>query len=234
MENKKHALYFLITNNTSGVIPVSLLNSFLPYNNTFNQTTRYAWNVSSVTYSPLTFSLQARFSSSSSFQTFSGSLAAGNINALVAALNSLNIGTFWSETSGASSFIVTWNDAAIYGNLTVGAASVVQVDLGWQNNTTVAGGNLRIDVNAVTQLNNANPGNGTSGDLLVANGDNIDVFVNASPAEPTYWEVLRILIAAPYTSTTLYSNTVAGSGSDSYSFVISSLYNYQVNWGTPI
>jgi len=230
--NKKHSLYFQIKNNTSGVVPVSLLNSFLPYNNVFNQTTRYAWDVTSETYSPLSFSIEARFTSSGSFTTFSGSLAAANINALVAALNLLNIGTFWSETSGGNSYIVTWNNNAIYGNLTVGTASSVLVTLYWTNNTLVAGGNLQIDVNTVNEVSNANPGI-TSGSIQVSNGDSIDVAVTASAGEPTYWDVIRVLIAAPYTSTTLYSNTVAGSGSDSYSFVVSNLYNYYVTWGSP-
>lgn len=232
--NKKHSLYFQIKNNTTGVIPVSLLNSFLPYNNVFNQTTRYAWDVTSETYSPLTFSIEARFTSSGSFSTFSGSLAAANINALLAALNSLNIGTFWSETSGGSSYIVTWNNNAVYGNLTVGSASPVLVNLYWINNTLVAGGNLQIDVNTVNQVSSANPGLAADfGNLSVGSGDTIDVAVVASAGEPTYWEVIRILIASPYTTTTLYSNTVAGGGSDSYSFVISTLYNYQVLWGSP-
>lgn len=229
--NKKRALYFLITNNTIGIIPVSLLNSFLPYNNVFNQTTRYVWDITSVVYSPLSFSLQAKFSAGASFSNFSGSMAAGNANALLAALNSLNIGVFWLETTATTTYVVTWNDNVIYGNLIIGTASVPFINVNWFNYTEVAGGFLKIDVNSVNVLTSLNLGSSVNeGTVQVSNGDTIDVNVTASPGETTDFAVTRALIAAPYTQSTLYSSTVPGSGSDSYSFTADSLYNYFVRW----
>lgn len=228
----KQSLAFVLRNNTAGTIPVSLLNPSLPNNNIANQFTRYAWDITSETYTPLTFSILAKFSSSGSFEAFSGLLAAANANALVAALNNLNIGVFWLETSGSMTFLVTWNDKVTYSDLTVGAASPPSVNLNWANYTTLPGGSLLIDVNAVNQVTNFNPGYSFN-NLLVENGDNIDVTVEASPGEPTDFTVSRILIAPPYTPTILYFNTVPGGANDAYSFSIDILYNYEVAWGTP-
>lgn len=229
---KKQSLYLFLKNNTSGTIPVTLLNPSLPNNNIANQFTEYVWDVSAVVYSPLNFSLQAKFNNADPFENFTGNLAAGNVNALLAALNNLNIGSFWIETGVGTTSIVTWNDNAIYGQLTVGAASVPPINVGWFNSTTIAGGFLSIDVNTINVLNSANVGSSVNeGNIQVANGDLIDVNVTASPGENTPFLVKQMLIAAPYTVTNLYSSTVPGSGSDFYSFNANNLYNYQVIWG---
>lgn len=114
----KQSFILNILNNTGGNVPISLLNAGNPNNNIVNARTRYAWNVTAASYSPPTFSIEARLSSSQPMQVFSGN--ANSLSSLLVALNRLNIGLFWSEISGGNTYIVTWNDSVQYGDLIVG------------------------------------------------------------------------------------------------------------------
>lgn len=224
-------LLFVLRNNTSGTIPVNFLRSGSA-TNIANATTRYQWDVTGQTYTQQVFSIQYKFSSSFPFETFSGSIGASNINALLAALNGLNIGVFWQETVGLNTYVVTYNDTVIYGNLVIDTATPATSTVFWDNYTVIAGGNLQIDVNAVNVVNNNNPGVSSGNIPALVSGDAIDVNVQASPGEATDFSILRTLAYAPFTSNNLYIATVPGGGSDSHSFTIDTNYVYLVTWGT--
>jgi hypothetical protein len=227
---KKQALYFLLQNNTSGTIPVSLLNPGTQ-NNIANAHTRYLWDITGFTFSPLTFSIQAKWSSGDAYSSFSGSLAAASSSALVAALNNLNIGAFWIETSGPNTYVATWNDRIIYGSLTVGATTS-QVD--WVNSTNTASGSLVIRKNLVIQVNDLNPGITVGSIMNLVDGDSIKVDVTASPAEITDFIVTQVLAVPPFTQIILHTNSVAAGGTDTYTFVVNTAYTYTVQWGPAI
>lgn len=212
---------FTIQNNTTGIIPMQL---FVPNNanDVSNARTRYRWDLSAVVYSNLFFSIQVRTAGSSApYRTYSGQLTAATPAAVVQALNTLRQGSFWLSDATT---IETYNDKVEYGDMIVGTASTT---IYWQNNTLIAGGNLQIDKNAVTQVNDPNPGSAAVNSFSADNGDTIDVIVNASIGEATDFIVYE-------NASAIHFETVPGGGSSSFSFAVNSNSNYTVQWGATL
>lgn len=233
---KKDNLYLKLVNNTTSVINVSVLSQSPADNAVFNSTTQYEWNVTNETYTGATqISIEAKPSGSSFYTTYTAPLLSLDADGIVTALNSLNIGIFWKHTAGSFTFIRTTNNSYQYNTLTViGSSSPVlpPTTLNWSNNTTIPGGSLSIDENSINQVNDPN-GSLNTGNFSTDNGDSIDVNVQASPGENTDFTITRTLIAAPFTTDTLYYANVAAGNTDNFSFTIDSDYTYNVEWGTP-
>ena len=233
---KKDNLYLKLVNNTTSVINVSVLSQSPADNAVFNSTTQYEWNVTNETYTGATqISIEAKPSGSSFYTTYTAPLLSLDADGIVTALNILNIGIFWKHTAGSFTFIRTTNNSYQYNTLTViGSTSPVlpPTTLNWSNNTTIPGGSLSIDENSINQVNDPN-GSLNTGNFSTDNGDNIDVNVQASPGENTDFTVTRTLIAAPFTTDTLYYANVAAGNTDNFSFTIDSDYTYNVEWGAP-
>jgi hypothetical protein len=196
--NKKHnnpLFVFNIRNNTPGNVPVSIMASGNPYN-VVGARTRYEWNVSSVTYSPSVFTLQFKPTSTAAIQTFSGS--AGNITELLMALNALRIGPFWQEVISGQTYVVTYNDVFVYGNLVIGTAGSQWTTTGGLqiNNVGIANASITVtDTTTGTML--ASSGgviipptliayvwNLTYTTLQLANGDTLQCQIAANPGGP--------------------------------------------------
>lgn len=230
----KQSIYLQIKNNTNGVVPASILNASLPNSNVFNQRTKYAWDITSLVYTTLDYSIEVKFSSTSSFQTYSGFISAPNENALIAALNNLGIGVFWIEYGVGTISVITFNDKITYGQLIVSGASAPPINISWQNSFTPNGGWLLVNVNAVNIVTS----NDDSADYLFGNitcndGDTVEAEVFNPPLSgiDVNFTVQQSLVASPYTTTVLYFATINSGNTDSFSFVASSLYNYNILWG---
>jgi hypothetical protein len=224
---KKKLLDITIKNNTVSTIRQSMM-GIGNASDISNARTRYQWDMTGVGFSPPTLSIQVR-PVNGSFQTYTAALLGNNIAGIVATLNSMGIGNFWQN----GNIVETYNDNLVYGQLIVGEAPPLLTFLDWINATVLAGGSLVIKVNTITVVNDANPGTNSGTISSLANGDQIDVLVNASAGEATDFVVRRSLVVAPFTTEDLYDVTVPASGSDSYSFTVNNNYSYQVIWGSP-
>lgn len=224
-EIRKQSFILNIRNTTSASIPVSLFNQGNPADTIANAHTRYQWNLTGVSFSNPTFSLPVWPVGTANVGTLSGS--ASNAQALVLALNQLNGGIFWLETAGPNTYLVTWNDNVVYGDLNIG---VVQSVISWSN--TSGDSSMQVNANAVSIINSAAPPQ--SGTVNVNNGDVIDgsyIFGVAPPFSTIL--IRRTLKLPPFTVNTVYTDVGTSVGGLIPSFIINTAYNYSISLTTP-
>ena len=124
---KNETLSFNITNSTNGIIPSSILgNPANPMDNA-NATTRYAWDVTTLTFGPFlqpqnsinSISLQYRGTLQTVFSVASLNVQLQNYQEICNSLNTLDLGVFFVTTSGGSTFINNYNENYVFGNLEI-------------------------------------------------------------------------------------------------------------------
>jgi len=164
---------FNTTNNTNGIVPVSLLGNNANQMDNANATTQYSWNITTLTFTTENaITVQYKAAGQASFQSATVKLGAANLQAVLTALNSLNLGSFFTTTSGGNTYINNYNENFVFGQLDIYDSLIPQLNYTFQT-TPYGGGTNLIDVNAVNQVTQANPTN-TSGSVVCANGDAID------------------------------------------------------------
>jgi|GEM_PF-2608374 len=107
-----------IQNNTNYPQRINIMGS--PYNplDTSNATTEYRWDITTALSSANTMILQYKGVNQTSFTNYQQSIQS-NITSLLTALNALNIGYFTSYTSGGSTYVSTYNQNYVFGQLNV-------------------------------------------------------------------------------------------------------------------
>ena len=92
---KNETISFNITNSTNGIIPSSILgNPANPMDNA-NATTRYAWNVTTLSFGSInSISIQYRGISQTIFSVASLNVQVQNYQEICNSLNTLNLGVF--------------------------------------------------------------------------------------------------------------------------------------------
>jgi hypothetical protein len=117
---KNETLSFNITNSTNGIIPSSILgNPANPMDNA-NATTRYAWNVTTLSFGSInSISIQYRGISQTIFSVASLNVQVQNYQEICNSLNTLDLGVFFVTTSGGSTFINNYNENYVFGNLEI-------------------------------------------------------------------------------------------------------------------
>lgn len=116
-------LFLNLVNTTSAPQQVSLFNN--PFNQVNNPSATntqplYKWDVTSFTFtSEQTVSIQYKPVGASSFATVSAAIEASTINSVVSALNSLDIGTFYTYTSGGNTYVAIYSEGYVYENLNI-------------------------------------------------------------------------------------------------------------------
>lgn len=117
---KNETLSFNITNSTNGIIPSSILgNSANPMDNA-NATTRYAWDVTTLSFGSInSISIQYRGISQTVFSVASLNFQVQNYQEICNSLNTLNLGVFFVTTSGGSTFINNYDENYVFGNLEI-------------------------------------------------------------------------------------------------------------------
>lgn len=180
----KETLSFTIQNNLPYIVPISILGNNANANDNTNSNTRYRWDFSS--YSPTNenfIRIQYRSVNEVSFRTATVPLVDSSINSVLAAINSLNIGTFYLVQSGASTFIENYNSNYVFGNFDVYNPSSLEVGVFFLNSN----GNINVIVNGTTVVSANDSFDSTGSPILVSFGDNITISGN--------WEALGILNA---------------------------------------
>jgi len=115
-----------IQSNVSYPVRINVLGN--PYNplDTSNAKTQYQYNLTGFTFTNETnIVIQYRASSSSTFSTFTQQLQSQNIQGVVNALNLLNIGSFQTYTELGQTYISTYNDNFVFGQLNIYAPSII-------------------------------------------------------------------------------------------------------------
>jgi len=170
----KEIINFNITNTTNGTVPVSILGNNADQEDTANATTRYSWNITGFTVTTENEILfQYKNVNDISFTSVILPLSTPSIQGILSVLNSLNLGSFFTTTSGGNTFINNYNNNIAFGQLNIYNTTVPQ--LIYDISTTSIGGITNVDVNFVTQVSYSNPIS-VSGAIPIVNGDVVDFY----------------------------------------------------------
>jgi hypothetical protein len=122
----KETINFNFTNNTNGTVPISVFGNNANTMDTLGANTQFNWNITSLNFIVNnTVSLQYQNVGAPSFTTAVLPLPSQNIQGLLDALNSLNIGFFFTTTSGLNTFLNNYNLNVVFGQLNVYNASLI-------------------------------------------------------------------------------------------------------------
>lgn len=214
---KKPLLTLILTNTTNSDLPVQLLLPGNP-NNIAGATTKYRWDITGISYAVPDVTLAFwPVGSVSAYTVKAGTMLQANAQGLVDLLNSFNAGSFWLETSGANTYLVTYNDDVVYGDLTVGTATTT---ITWSNTSTDGG--MQIYSNLVLIINSL-----PSGSVNVNNGDNItgDAIFGLIGATITITKTLKY---PPFTTSTIFTDSGSGFAVPISAFVIDISFSYNI------
>jgi uncharacterized delta-60 repeat protein len=134
----QETLSFGITNNTNGVVPISIFGNTADILDNANVTTRYFWDVTSYTYENNNITLVV--TSGGVTTTYTTIFTGTTLEDVVYALNQLGLAYFFLTTSGGSTFINVYTLNYTFGNLTIGNTTLLNtifVPLNF-NNTILA------------------------------------------------------------------------------------------------
>jgi uncharacterized delta-60 repeat protein len=138
-----------IQNNTNYPQEINVLGS--PYNllDTVNATTEYRWNVTGFTFTTETnVSVQYRSTSQVVYSNYISGLASQTLQSVVDALNGLQIGYFNLYTELGQTYIGTYNQNYVFGNLNIYQPSLLNPAFysgtGFNNTTSGVTSNLTI------------------------------------------------------------------------------------------
>lgn len=130
------AITIAIKNNTTIVQAVQL--GITP--NVFsgiNATTQYRWDITSQNLNDLT-TIEVTYVLNGLTTTVSADIQSDSVDGIISALNGLGVGTFWSTTSGGSTFINTYNDFITYTNLVINNAHNIEIEVAAIIGTTLS------------------------------------------------------------------------------------------------
>lgn len=126
-----------------------------------NAGTNYSWNITAQSLSLLmNVQLQVTVPGMSGFTTLTAPIANGSVAGIVAALNSLNVGFFYSTVIGGQTYIQSGNSKFAYGSLTVNQAGSYWIVSG--SSLTTSSGTLAtmamqvFDINSSTIIGGCN------------------------------------------------------------------------------
>lgn len=123
MSKKVISLVFI--NNTTSVQSLQISNVPTVFSG-INANTQYRWNITTQNLNDLTI-VELTYVLNGQTTTVSANILSESVQGIIDALNSLNIGRFWSTTSGGSTFINTYNDFVTYTNLVISNAHNIEI-----------------------------------------------------------------------------------------------------------
>jgi uncharacterized delta-60 repeat protein len=117
-----------IQSNVSYPVTISLFGNNFNLRDTTNATTEYRWDVTGLTFaSNQNVALQYKQASASSFSNFTGSYQENTLISILTFLNTLGIGNFTTYIESGSTYISTYNDDYVFGNLTIDGAVTASI-----------------------------------------------------------------------------------------------------------
>jgi hypothetical protein len=221
MENL--AITVTIQNNTSSSQQVNLLGS--PFNplDTSNAKTQYVWNITALVFTTETqLTLQYRNEEDPYWSNYLAGLPMQNADGVVAALNALGIGYFCKVISGINTYIETYNDDYVFGDMNIFPTSA-QLQYSFGTSAGGGGGDNKIDKNFVNVVNQANPVT-TSGTVAVTVGDTITFYGTTDVSGLTTVQVYNIT-----RQVVMYQPPLGASTAWSYTFTVGGNTIYALN-----
>jgi hypothetical protein len=109
-----------IKNTTSASIDVSLMGNYADLSDNANATIEYKYNVTTLSFTDEdTVSIQYKTNGAAFFSNYIVLLPSQSIAGVVQAINQLGIGSFFSFTSGGSTYISNYENNYTFGSLDI-------------------------------------------------------------------------------------------------------------------
>lgn len=155
---KKKEVTIIVRNNTTDIQPIEF--GVVPDQfSSINATTKFSWNITSLSYSNLD-NVTVTYLYNGVTTTVSAQITEDSISGIITALNSLNVGRFWSTVVLGNTYVETYNDLVTYQDIsinydanivagvTVNAGNTVffSLTMGSPNGVTVDWGDGTVDV----------------------------------------------------------------------------------------
>jgi hypothetical protein len=139
----------VVQNNTNADQTFLIMSSTVnPASTSINAVTEYTWDITAFTFTNETqIILQYRAIGIATYTNYTASLNASNLTSVINALNNLNIGTFATYISGGFTYISTYNDSYVFGQLNI-VNSSANATINWTMTEYNSGGVI-IDSNFV-------------------------------------------------------------------------------------
>lgn len=217
---KKYSFNISLKNNTTSTINVNVL-GFPSFPGFFNSKIKYTWDITGETYIGIqTVSIQMRRSDQTIYQVYTAILLSATPQSVVDALNSLNVGTFRTATSGLNTLIATNNDVYVYGGLSICNPASTFVYWAYDVNAGIFTLNVNAH-NVVLAFSGSAPGS-----FSVNAGDTVDGSVVAGVIHTI--TITRSLKKPPFTTEIIFQVTGAGA-TPITPFIIDNNYTYNVH-----
>ena len=113
---------FQITNNTPATQQMYFLSNPSNTQDISNQLTQYSWDITSIVSTISVYdsvSIEAKSTNSPSYIVYTAPIISSTLNGIVTALNTLQIASFYYETTGGNTYIRTYNDQIEFGQLNI-------------------------------------------------------------------------------------------------------------------
>lgn len=201
-----------IQNNTNATIPISIMGNPSNLADISNQTREFKWNLTGFTFTTENqVSIDYRPNTFVDFTTYNAPLLALNIQGVLDALNELGIGSFFTYTSGGSTYISNYNNDYVFGDLNIWDSNTTQVT--WSVDCIGNTGNNDI-TSGMFADSQANPYTATTNVPIAFSGQLVDISGITSNQPSTKIKIYN------QTTNTFIVNVGLGSGV---------VYNYSFN-----
>jgi hypothetical protein len=125
MSSSTYNIGIKVQNNTTAEQRINLLSNAFNLQNNLNAKTQYRWNITSFSFASETeITLEYKPVGASIYSIYSASIQP-NINSLLAALNNLGIGYFYTYSELGQTYVTTYNDQYVFNDLNIYNPSTV-------------------------------------------------------------------------------------------------------------
>jgi hypothetical protein len=119
MSSSTYNIGIKVQNNTTAEQTINLLSNPFDLQNNLNAKTQYRWNITSFSFASETeITLEYKPVGASIYSIYSSSIQP-NINSLLAALNNLGIGYFYTYSELGQTYVTTYNDQYVFNDLNI-------------------------------------------------------------------------------------------------------------------
>lgn len=184
----------IVKNNTGADVPVQLFQyGGIPSSNNATRQFRYA-TPASVFVAASMVSIQVRSSSSQPYRTYSAPVATPTPQAVVEALNGLNLGTSWyTKEIGGDTYILTDNDSLEFGDLVLSAPDQYNLEVQTQFPDVSVNFSITADGTLIYSATGPDPDLVTENIDIVPGAEFLVQFsVNLAPLESVQLTVLKL------------------------------------------
>lgn len=218
-----------IVNNTNGNIDISVMGNPADLTDNANATTEYRYDVTSLVFTnENTVNIEYKVNGASSFTNYTTPLLQPNLDGVLAALNILGLGSWFSFTSGGNTYISNYDDQYTFGNLNIFGNTTLGVSYFIDTQGYPVGGSIGIDVNAINVVLATTPAIAAADLPSPLAGDVVDFYGTS----PTSSGDFTAYVKNVNNGTFLYNQVVPSATFFTFTFTLAASTTYEIFFAT--